>query len=696
MKINQYLPFQLIFFLITGIVIGKYVVMPITTVVILIGIATILSLISYMVFRKRYFNQQFFTISTWCCFLIIGISVYSFHQQQLRPDFYENFKVSENEVILKINEVLKPTDYAYNYFAEVISCNGKKTTGKLLVNQPKDSASVPFKIDHEIIAHLTFQKIKKPQNPYQFDYKKFLENKQVYHSVKLNRYNHKVLSRKVTSVRGFAYEIRHQIGTRLEMYPFKKDELAVIKALLLGQRDEISQDLSNNYRNAGAIHILAISGLHIGIILLFIKFMLKPLESITYGKKLSLVITIFVMWGFAFLAGLSASVVRAVTMFTAVAIAVFGQRGFNTYQALTVSLFVLLLYRPQYLFEVGFQLSYLAVFFIVWLQPMLEKLIYIKWKPLRYFWQLFTVSVAAQIGVLPLTLYYFHQFPGLFFIANLIIIPIMGFILISGIFLIIMAMLEILPDFLALAYQKLIESMNFIISSIADKDSFIIKNIFFTFVAMVLLYSIILSIARWFKEKEIKYLYLGLAFIIGFQLHFLYLKVQSLKINRITVFNEYSGTLITHQQGKKLCVLYNSTSVESDKNTNINNYITGTNTKLANESDSNFPIFTFNDKTLYIIDSSAIYQLSCFNPEILLLSSSPKVNLERVIHRLKPKQILADGSNYPGYISQWKKTCKNMGVPFSYTAEDGAFQLNNLYVETHTNLPIFAFLKHKM
>lgn len=675
-KLYRYIPLHLLFFLIAGIVLAKHLTFPIIAIVFLLGSANIANVVSYMMFRKKYFKQHPFIITVWLTFTIIGIGVFSLQQHKLKSNFFANYTVQENRAILKVTEVLKPNNYANNYIAEVLHWNGKKTVGRLLVNQVRDSLTVPFKIDYKIIARTAVQEIDKPKNPYQFDYKAYLGNKQVYHSIKLDSLNYKILSEAPESLRGLASHLRHEIEKKLEKYTFKKDELAVIKALLLGQRDEISKSLSEKYRNAGAVHILAISGLHIGIILLFVKFILKPLERIKYGKKLGLIITVLAMWGFAFLAGLSASVVRAVTMFTAVAIAMFGQRGSDTYRALIISLFVLLLIRPAYLFEVGFQLSYLAVFFIVWLQPMLEKLIWIKWKPLRYLWQLLTVSIAAQIGVLPLTLYYFHQFPGLFFIANLIIIPILGFILISGIFIIILAVLDALPDFLAIGYQALIESMNYVISGVADKDSFIIKNIFFTFTAMLFLYGIIVTFAKWFKQREIKFLYVGMALVIGLQLHFLYLKIQTSKAHDLIIFHKHRATLVSEQKGENLKILISTDTLGLNKNPTINNYLTGTNTKLLDALDTEKNIYDLHGRSLFVIDSSAIYKLADFNPEIVLLSGSPRVNLDRVLHWLKPKTIVADGSNYPSYANRWEKTCNESGISFFNTAKNGAFTLS--------------------
>lgn len=164
---------------------------------------------------------------------------------------------------------------------------------------------------------------------------------------------------------------RINIQKSLRRYHFTEDELAVMNALLLGQRQEISKELSDNYSKAGAIHILAVSGLHVGIILLILSFLLKPLERVNKGKLIKLVLVILFLWFFAVLAGMSASVTRAVTMFSAIALGKFFNKRNAVEHSLIFSMFIILLWKPLFLFDVGFQLSYTAVFGIIWVQPVL-------------------------------------------------------------------------------------------------------------------------------------------------------------------------------------------------------------------------------------------------------------------------------------------------------------------------------------
>src|SRR5690606_7904768 len=172
----------------------------------------------------------------------------------------------------------------------------------------------------------------------------------------------------------------------------------IIQALVLGEKKDIDKNLYNEYAAAGAVHILAVSGLHVGILYFILAFLLNPLKRIKSGSYLHAIIIVLLLWGFAMLSGLSPSVTRAVTMFSFFAVAGIFGRQTNTLNTLFLSFLTLLIINPMWLFQVGFQLSYLAVFFIVWLQPIFYKVGYSKSRIIRKIWTIISVTIAAQIG----------------------------------------------------------------------------------------------------------------------------------------------------------------------------------------------------------------------------------------------------------------------------------------------------------
>jgi len=470
-RILNYIPLHLSVFLVIGICIQYFLQVWVFGKVPLIVTITLCSIL--LLIPKRVFQ----TLLSYIVFTLLGIASIYFSNPKNHANFYEN-KLKENSVVvLQIDKVLKPGNYYNKYEAKVIQADSLKTTGKVLLNISKDSIQDFLKVDEKLVIQTSFKELIPPLNPHQFDYKSYLAKRGIYEQVFLNKKEYKTLEFNIETVYGLSDNFRRKVQNALRKYNFSNDEFGVINALLLGQRQEISKELINDYSKAGAIHILAVSGLHVGIILLILTSVFKPIERLPKGKIIKTVLIILLLWIFAFIAGLSASVVRAVTMFTFVAIGLSMRKKRVVAYSLISSLLFLLIFKPMFLFDVGFQLSYLAVFGIIWVQPKFYNI----WQPKNYIidklWQLFTVSVAAQVGILPLSLYYFHQFPGLFVLSNLIIIPFLGIILFGGIVVMLLAYFQVLPEIVASIYEGIIWMMNSIIGWIAHQETFLLKNI---------------------------------------------------------------------------------------------------------------------------------------------------------------------------------------------------------------------------
>jgi len=453
MKLLRFVPIKLTVFLIIGILLGTYFNLGIHFSLLLT--LFLIGILAVIFFKDKNRKSTTFGITTFLVTISIGMLAtalsnplnLSTHYSKVRNQGLATWQ-------LKITEVLKPTTFSNRYFADIIFLDGKKATGKMLLNQSIDSSPLKYKVDDELVVFANTKTLKPALNPHQFDYAKYMKSMGVTDQITLHADLYFLEKNKTKTLFGVAAEIRNTIISKLKKQNFGEEELSIIQALLLGQRHDISAETYNDYKNAGAVHILAVSGLHIGILLLLLQFLLRPLEHLTHGRKLKLAIIVILLWGFAFVAGLSASIVRAVTMFTFVAYALYLNKPSNTFNILALSMFfILLVFDPKLLFQVGFQMSYAAVFAIVWMYPLLQKF----WSPknsvLKKIWQLLSVSVAAQLGVLPISLFYFHQFPGLFFVSNLLIVPALGAILGLGILVIVLALFNMLPPFLVTIYN---------------------------------------------------------------------------------------------------------------------------------------------------------------------------------------------------------------------------------------------------
>jgi competence protein ComEC len=429
-----------------------------------------------------------------------------------------------------------------------------------------------------------------------------------------------------------------------------------------------------DYQYAGAVHILSVSGLHVGFILMFITFLLKPMSNSKRNAILKLVIILVSLWTYGILAGLSASVVRSVTMFSFVAIGIHLKRTVNIFHTLVVSMLLILLWKPSFLFDVGFQLSYLALFFILWVQPLLSNIWQPKNRIIQYIWDIVTVSTAAQIGAMPLSIYYFHQFPGLFFITNIIVLPLLGVIMIIGLIAIIIACFGIVPFVIAKPLEFLIEFLNYIIHWVATFEDFIIKNISFNKEMLVASYLVIIFGVLWFKKNTFQRLFLTLLSIISLQCVFIYTKFKAENTDEFIVFNAKKHSIITERKKDLITVYSNDSILENiDNNLAIQSYLIGNFCKIEEKKNIG-NLFYFKNKKILIIDSSSVY-LEKTKPDILIVINSPKINLLRVFESWKPEQVVIDGSNYKSYARLWEATCRKEKIPFHNTNEKGFYKL---------------------
>lgn len=676
MKLLNFTIIKLTIFLVLGIVLAHYVQFNLKTVLYATLTLIVFTGIYWKWLQNKIDRLPFFGLLSYVCMIGLGMLSYVIQDETLQENHYTNLKLDEtyNAITFKIKERLKPDQYNEKFIVAINTVNKESASGKLLINIKKDSLKTHFFVDDVFFVSSKFEDIQKPLNPHQFDYSKYLALRQVYQQLYLKSTEMHLISDKTTSIYGYADQLRSRINTKLVAAGFKTDALSIMNALLLGQRQTIDKNIYNNYVNSGTIHILAVSGLHVGIILWILNYVFAPLLYLKYGNYVRPIILVAILWSFAVIAGLSPSVTRAVSMFSIISIAMHLKRSTNIYNTLVISAFFILLVKPMFLFEVGFQMSYLAVLGIVSVQPIIYKL----WNP-KYFvvdkiWQIFTVTLAAQAGVVPISLYYFHQFPGLFFISNLVVIPFLGVILGFGLLIIALALMNALPDFMVVTYSFIIDSLNAFIAWVAQFEDFLFRDIPFTVFQVICSYFIIIAFVQVYKFRTFKWLALSLIGVICFQSIAFYntYKVQN---DAFIVFNKSRYSMIGQKYRDQFLVHHNLDSTQQKRDNVIDNYKVGEfiTTVLR---DSIQPIYQFKDQTILVIDSLVVYKGLSFKPHHILLRNSPRLNLNRVIDSLTPALIIADASNYKSYVKRWKVTCRNKKIPFHYTNEKGAFILD--------------------
>ncbi|MEC3907065.1 ComEC/Rec2 family competence protein [Tamlana sp. 2201CG12-4] len=663
--------------LITGVFIGYIFAVPQQISLFVTGLLLMVLFISYWVAKKQFTKTIWFGLTALITMISIGVLTTSLHNQKNFSNHYTRQlstpKDSLNTITFRVREILKQGHYYDKYIIDLLEVDDKSVVGKTLLNIQRDTLQPPLEVDKTFTCRTNFVDLTHPLNPNQFNYKNYLEKKYIYHQLFIS--GELLLPGKSTTITlmGVAYRIRKHINKKLESYNFKPDVLAIINALLLGQRQDISKRIYSNYTNAGAIHILAVSGLHVGIILMIFGVIFKPLEKFKHGTLIKTIALICLLWSFALIAGLSASVTRAVTMFSIVAIALNLKRPTNIYNTLAISMMVILLFNPLFLFDVGFQLSYLAVFSIVSIDPILFKLWQPKNKLLKLYWHTFTVTISAQLGIIPVSLFYFHQFPGLFFISNLVIIPLLGLILGFGILVLALAILNALPQFIASLFGHIISLMNSFIGWVSSQEAFLFKEIPFSLLFVFVSYLFLASLINFFRKRNFLNLRLFLIAILIVQIAFIYQK-HTKPHDEFIIFHKNKFSLLGQVGVDTMIIYHDFDSLAKSNNHIIKDYVVGNHINKL-KKDTLRSVYRLNHKTLLIVDSLGIYHIKSFQPDYILLRKSPKINLNRLIDSLNPKQIIADGSNYKSYIQNWKLICKKRKLPFHQTYEKGAFTI---------------------
>ncbi|MEC5164992.1 competence protein ComEC [Flavobacterium sp. PL11] len=676
MKVLQFPLARITIAFVFGLLFAKYLLPPFELVFSIIAITSLIFIVIYLSHKIKL--SIYFGIVTYILSFLIGIS-----NQIIHTDYFEKSNyIHDKDVFEKphtidvtIKEKLKKSSFSDRYIVLVNHIKDKEKTGKLILNISNDSIKPNLIIGTNVRIIGILTKNKPPNNPNQFDYSKYLENKQIYAQLYAEPHEIKISAEIKKDLWYYSAKLRSRIIRNLEQNNFNRTELHVAVALIMGQQQEISPDIIRDYQYAGAVHILSVSGLHIGFILLFVTFLLKPIPNTKRGSILKLIIIILSLSIFGIIAGLAPSVVRSVTMFSFVAIGLHLRRSVNIYHTLLVSILLILLVEPSFLFDVGFQLSYMALFFIVWLQPLLKSLWEQKNKFSTYFWDILTVSFAAQIGTLPLSIYYFHQFPGLFFITNLLIIPILSAIMVLGVLVMILAALNSIPVFVSNLLEWSIYFLNKIINTIASLEQFIIKDIPLHFYLFLSSYLMLITIIIWFKKPSFNKFYVALLSTLTFQISYLIINWNIQSQQELVIFNSSKNTLIAERYGKNVTIFASDSLLKSVTENNILQSYNLENMSKIHKKIVLHNFIYFNGKKILIVDISAIYPANN-RPDIILLTQSTKINVDRLLMVLKPKIVIADGSNYRNIQKKWKESCRKYKIPFHTTAEKGFYKLD--------------------
>ncbi len=564
----------------------------------------------------------------------------------------------------------------------------KISKGKILLYFSKDSFKENLQYGDKIIVHKNLQPIKNSGNPGAFNYQRYSSFQQLHHTVYLKNKDWQRISNGSKNVQWFTQFIYNARAGVLDILRKNidegKDELSIAQALLIGYTNDLDKDLVQAYSNTGVVHIIAISGMHLGLIYVMLIWFFAKIPFINKSKKGQLVLILSSLWLFAILTGASPSVLRAAVMFSSIAIGKNFSRQSSIYNSLAASAFVLLCFNPYYLWDVGFQLSYLAVLGIVMFQKPISNLLYIRHKWLRKIWDLMAVSTAAQLLAFPVCIYYFHQFPNMFLISNLLAVPLAAIILYAEIALVGLSWIPIVAIALGKITGWLLWLLNSIILWINDLSFSVWDKIPASVSSTFLLYMLVIASLFWLMNKNKKLFTLSMATLLLFAIQLAYGRWESHQQKKIIVYNVPQYQAIDFVQGNDFLFVGDSVLLKDGMLQNfhlkpgrIAMQLNNSNKPILNYfSKGNF--YLFNNKRILIINQQFKLKepLEKMNFDLIILSKNPTISLTTLLKYFNCPQFVFDASNSAWKIEKWQKECDAMNLRFHSIPTQGAFIYN--------------------
>lgn len=694
---NQYPLLRLLLPFIFGILLSYY--FPyISDIWWLIGIVFIIT--AFWIFRPKWLQQfryRFITgliIPFLFIFLGYGLSMVKSEKQQahhyLHIDSISHLIVQINSPIIEKNKSFKTTAQIVGVYRnnenQAISANGT------LLLYFKKSEGFHLKYGDEILMNTDkMSGIENFGNPNEFDYQEYLKRQNIFHQAYLYETDWVLSSHYEPNILiNWTIKVRDMLIGILKSFDFSESEFAVGAAILLGYDEFLDSDLRQLYAGSGAMHILCVSGLHVGIIFLILNTLFKPIDRIKYGMYLKAILIILTIWFYALITGLSPSVFRSATMFTFITFGGLFNRKTSTYNSLMASAFVLLVADPYILFHIGFQLSYSAVLAILLFQPRISSLVKTDKLLFRKTWDLVAVSIAAQIGTFPLAIYYFHQFPNYFFLTNLLVIPASFVILISGFFTLIMQLIGAGATWFGFLGSHILEAsllfLNKSVNLINQLPYAVSHDLFFSLYDTMLIYLIIICLLCLIIMKKAVFLFALLSSFILMMVTNTFVRFQKAQEDTLIIYHIPKASLIEIQKGRNSIMLMDSSlylledRFRYSRNLKLSNRIKShqeilLDTLLDNSLINN--CLKFGGKSIFILDQQLMVPGNKNHIDYVLLKNNSRINLSKLKESINFDTLLFDGSNSFWKIEKWKSSCDTLGITYYDITKRGAFILKS-------------------
>ncbi len=661
--------------------------------VITTAVICILILISIILFNrlKDYIQLKLAWIQGILIHLLIlfsGILICQYHDVKNDRTWYGHSFKEYDYLLIQAKTPPEEKEKTYKIEAEIFELKkghqSKRVKGTAFFYLQKNEKSQHIRSGDFLLVQNQLKQIIPTGNPGAFDYAAYCANQTIYHTAFLKNSEWITVDTLASTIGSFFQTLNQKSRAILEKYIKDPNALGIAEALLVGYRLDIDDTTWQAYTNTGIVHIIAISGMHMAMIYKSVLWLLLLIPAMRKNKKWAIILSVLLMWIFAGITGLPASVVRAACMFSIIAFGDIQDKKSNTLNMLFASAFFMLCANPAFLFDVGFQLSFLAVLsLILFYQPIYEKVI-VSNKLLDLAWQLTAVTLAAQVLTFPVCVYYFHQFPLLFLITNMVAVPLTTIILYLEILLICLSYFSSIGTVLGVLINESILKLNEFVFYLSHLKFSVWSGIQINFAQTILLYIFLTLFVIWLMQKRVHYFIYSLIIVFVLSVSFMMQRIQIFKQNKIIVYNiSKQKTLEFLHQNQYEFIADQSTgsSMKDSVYTLIPAHIfyqsqKNNHTLCAQNQTTPIELFCFQDKTIGRIESC---HFNCQKPiplDILIISKKCNVDLDFILQQIHPKQIVIDASVPFWKIENWAEQLQSKNIPYHIVAKQGAFIMN--------------------
>ncbi len=688
---------RILMFFISGIILARYLTV-ITNInsnyYLIISVILLIAAFFVTLISKSYFYKIVPGILLGIIITTLAIYITSEKNQQ---QSYLTKRVKGKLFIASVISNPIETDQSIKSILQISMINHdssvKIDTQKIISYFKKDSLSKQLKYGDRIVFKSSLSIPNKPMNPGEFDYKNYLLQNGINYTTYLSPESWELIDYHPDNYFiAIAGKIRKMLLLTLSQNGLTGQYYSVAAAILLGYDDSMELELKQDFIMAGAMHILCVSGLHVGIIYLVFNFLLGFLRQNKTNKIIKALTLLVIVWSYAMITGLSPSVQRAGLMISIFIIGNLLSRNRDTYNTLAISAFILLLFQPNLLFNTGFQLSYAAVLGIITFHQPLYNLIHIKNSLLDKIWSITVLSIAAQLATFPIAIYYFHFFPTWFWLTNLFTFPLSFLIIVTGLLFVVVSWIPLISTLIGKILSGMIFILIKVVGSVKNLPFSGIYNIYESFSMLISVYLLIILTYFLISNKKIRIIIPVLISILTIATLSTVYKFNILTQKKVIIYSTNNHGVYEFIDGKNQLILTDS-SLAHDKSKVDFHLKTSRAIMGIGDSMITFPtedtllltkvkiselIITYEGITFLIIDGNHdFYPINKkLKLDFVVLSGKQKTDISKLINIFSFNKVVIDPTVPNWNASEIKASCKILDLKVVDVKKDGAMVLN--------------------